>query len=56
VGPLNLPSSGPIYIDANVLIYSIERIAPYTQALDAFFLARGQHTTSYGADERTYRA
>lgn len=37
MGPLSLPSGGPIYIDANVLIYSVERVRPYVQPLDAFW-------------------
>ena len=29
VGPLTLPESGPIYLDACAFIYSVERIEPY---------------------------
>ena len=29
MGPLILPSSGSVYIDANAIIYSVERIEPY---------------------------
>ena len=29
MGPLTLPSGGPIYVDANALIYSVERAEPY---------------------------
>ena len=32
MGPLELPSSGPVYLDASAFIYSVERIEPY-QAL-----------------------
>ncbi|HKV86023.1 MAG TPA: PIN domain-containing protein [Ktedonobacterales bacterium] len=38
MGPLSLPASGSIYIDANVLIYSVERIQPYVRTLDSFWL------------------
>ena len=34
MGPLNLPSSGPIYLDANGFIYSVERIEPYRTWLE----------------------
>ncbi len=34
MGPLNLPSSGPIYLDANGFIYSVERIEPYRTLLE----------------------
>ena len=29
MGPLILPSGGPIYVDANAIIYSVERVEPY---------------------------
>jgi predicted nucleic acid-binding protein len=31
VGTLVLPSGGSVYVDANVIIYRIERVAPYLQ-------------------------
>ena len=34
MGPLRLPTSGPIYLDANGFIYSIERIEPYRTILE----------------------
>ena len=34
MGPLDLPAAGPIYIDANGLIYSVERIEPYRTLLE----------------------
>lgn len=37
MGPLSLPSGAPVYIDANILIYSIERTQPYVQTLDTFW-------------------
>ena len=33
MGPLILPTSGPVYIDANAIIYSVERIEPYHELL-----------------------
>ena len=29
MGPLTLPPTGPIYLDASAFIYSVERIEPY---------------------------
>ena len=34
MGPLTLPESGPIYLDACVFIYSVERIEPYRTLLE----------------------
>lgn len=34
MGPLVLPSAGLVYIDANGLIYSVERIEPYRTLLE----------------------
>ena len=33
MGPLMLPAGGPVYIDANVIIYSVERVEPYRRLL-----------------------
>jgi predicted nucleic acid-binding protein len=34
MGPLILPSTGPIYLDASGFIYSVERIEPYYTLLE----------------------
>ena len=34
MGPLTLPQSGLIYLDASSLIYSVERVAPYRTLLE----------------------
>ena len=34
MGPLTLPSKGPIYLDASGFIYSLERIEPYRALLE----------------------
>ena len=34
MGPLTLPPTGRIYIDANGLIYSMERVEPYRTLLE----------------------
>ncbi len=33
MGPLTIPSRGPVYLDANAFIYSVERIEPYNTLL-----------------------
>lgn len=39
MGSLTLPPSGPIYLDANGFIYSVERIEPYRAFLEPLWLA-----------------
>ena len=34
MGPLTLPPSGLIYLDASGLIYSVERVEPYRTLLE----------------------
>ena len=33
MGPLTLPTGGSVYIDANAIIYSVERVEPYRSLL-----------------------
>ena len=33
MGPLILPAGGAVYVDANAIIYSVERIEPYRELL-----------------------
>ena len=33
MGPLMLPTGGPVYVDANAVIYSVERVEPYRSLL-----------------------
>ncbi|HEX5157393.1 MAG TPA: PIN domain-containing protein [Ktedonobacterales bacterium] len=37
MGSLTLPGSGSVYADANIFIYTVERIDPYRVLLDAFW-------------------
>lgn len=39
MGPLTLPSSGLIYVDASSLIYSVERVEPYRTLLEPMWQA-----------------
>ena len=34
MGPLTLPAHGPVYLDANGFIYSVERVDPYCTLLE----------------------
>ena len=34
MGSLTLPANGPVYLDANGFIYSVERVEPYRTLLD----------------------
>ena len=34
MGPLTLPPNGPVYLDANGFIYSVERVEPYRTSLE----------------------
>lgn len=38
MGSLTLPPSGPVYLDANGFIYSVERIEPYRTLLEPMWL------------------
>ncbi len=39
MGPLNLPTGGLVYLDANGLIYSVERVEPYRTLLEPMWQA-----------------
>jgi len=39
VGTLTLPAAGSVYIDANVTIYSVEKIEPYWTLLRPLWIA-----------------
>ena len=46
MGPLILPAGGSVYIDANAIIYSVERIEPYHELLAPMWEeARAGHFT-----------
>ena len=34
MGPLTISSAGPVYLDATIFIYSVERVEPYRTLLD----------------------
>jgi len=39
VGTLSLPASGSVYVDANAVIYAVEKIEPYSSLLTPLWLA-----------------
>jgi predicted nucleic acid-binding protein len=39
VGALTLPTAGAVYVDANAVIYAVERIEPYSALLSPLWLA-----------------
>ena len=39
MGALTLPASGTVYVDANIVIYAVEKIEPYHQLLEPLWLA-----------------
>jgi len=41
VGPLTLPASGCVYLDANCIIYRYELVEPYRTLLDLVWLGAG---------------
>jgi len=42
MGELMLPNSGSVYVDANVIIYSVEKIDPYSTMLQPLWQAATQ--------------
>jgi predicted nucleic acid-binding protein len=53
VGPLTLPASGSVYLDANAFIYSYERIEPYRTLLEPVWLGAGPHAYDIITSELT---
>lgn len=39
MGSLTLPTTGAVYVDANVVIYSVEKVEPYYTALQPLWAA-----------------
>ena len=48
MGALILPASGSVYIDANAVIYSVERIEPYRRTVPTATSLTGRHRTEAG--------
>lgn len=51
MGRLNVPASGRVYLDADALIYSVEKLAPYDRLLEPVWLAaQAGHITIIGSE------
>ena len=53
MGPLSLPISGCVYLDANAIIYSYELVEPYRTLLEPVWLGAGPHTYDIITSELT---
>ncbi len=51
MGSLTLPASGTVYVDANAIIYSVEKIEPYSTLLQPMWLAAQAGTISIVSSE-----
>ena len=54
MGSLTLPPTGPVYIDANTVIYAVERIEPYRTLLEPLWKAAHAQTISLLTSELTW--
>lgn len=53
MGPLSLLTSGRVYLDANAIIYSYERIEPYRTLLEPLWLGAAVRTYSIVTSDLT---
>ncbi len=51
MGPLTLPVGGLVYVDANAIIYSVERIEPYRELLTPMWQAARADRLSLASSE-----
>jgi predicted nucleic acid-binding protein len=54
MGTLIIPSSGTVYVDANTVIYAVERIEPYYTLLEPLWQAAHNGTISVITSELTW--
>ena len=54
MGALNIPASGHVYVDANCVIYAVERIEPYCTLLDPLWQAAQAGQVSLVTSELTW--
>jgi len=54
MGGLILPSKGSVYIDANIVIYAIEKIEPYAGLLAPLWLQTGEPSFTIITSELTW--
>ncbi|MBT9548219.1 MAG: PIN domain-containing protein [Candidatus Sericytochromatia bacterium] len=53
MGRLSLPSAGEVYVDANTVIYAVEKIEPYASFLNPLWSAAGSGQLSIITSELT---
>jgi predicted nucleic acid-binding protein len=54
VGALTLPAAGDVYVDANAVIYAVEKIEPYKSLLDPLWLAAQAGRLQIATSELTW--
>ena len=54
MGALSLPDAGFVYVDANTVIYAVERIDPYRTLLEPLWQAAQQQHISLATSELTW--
>lgn len=54
MGALSIPASGHVYVDANTVIYAVERIEPYRTLLEPLWYAAHQQQISLVTSELTW--
>ena len=54
MGALSLPDAGYVYVDANTVIYAVERIEPYRTLLEPLWHAAYQQQISLATSELTW--
>ncbi|HEX6292416.1 MAG TPA: PIN domain-containing protein [Herpetosiphonaceae bacterium] len=54
MGALSVPASGRVYVDANIVIYAVERIEPYRTVLEPLWQAAQQRQISLVTSELTW--
>ena len=53
MGPLNLPASGLVYVDANAIIYAVEHVEPYFSLLAPLWTTSGPTSFQIATSELT---
>jgi predicted nucleic acid-binding protein len=54
VGALTLPATGNVYVDANAVIYAVEKIEPFTSLLQPLWLAAQAGRLQIATSELTW--
>lgn len=54
MGTLSLPTTGPVYVDANVVIYAVEKIEPYASLLQPLWIKASSGELNIVTSELTW--